>query len=219
MPEPADPAQINEAIRQGRHQEREALLLLARLGCCRDNKGDLQHKIGRIAAIIAATLGLDAEFCDAIELAAPLNDIGKIVIPDAILLKEGALDPEETEVMRNHATLGYEMLKDSDSPCLQMAATIALYHHEMFNGEGYPHALQGEDIPIAARIVAVADVFTALVSKRPYREAMGMEEAFLEIQNLKGSSLDPACVEALLEKHAEVISCVNEQPQSQASFF
>lgn len=213
--------QINEAIRKSRHQERETLQLLARISSYRDNDGDMQrqHRLGRIAAIIAAAMGRDAEFCNILELAAPLNDVGKVAIPDSILLKKGLLEPGEMEVMRSHATLGYEMLKDSTSPCLQMAATIALYHHEMFNGEGYPHALQGEDIPIAARIVAVTDAFTAMISKRPYRDAISLEDAFIEIQGLKGSRLDPRCVDALLEKHDEISAYIKDQPLSQASVY
>lgn len=213
-------AQINEAIRQSRYREKEALELLARLAWYRQDSSGMQHHlIGRIASIIAAAMDMDAEFCNSIELAAPLNDIGKAGIPDAILHTERPLDPEETEIMRTHATLGYELLKDCTSPYLQMGATIALYHHEMFNGEGWPHALRGEDIPVAARITAVAGALVKLIGNGRQRGAMSMADALTEIASLGGSRFDPRCVTALMEKQDEIDVYLRGQPGSRASSY
>ncbi len=111
-----------------------------------------------------------------LEVAAPMHDIGKIGIPDSVLLKEGPLTPSEQEMMRTHPRIGYDILKGSPSKYLSMGAIIALGHHEKYDGTGYPNGLHGEDIPIVARVVAVADVFDALVSERPYKHAWPMEE-------------------------------------------
>ena len=115
--------------------------------------------------------------------------------------------------------MGYDLLKNSMSPYLRMGATIALYHHEMFNGEGYPHGLSGEDIPLAARITAVADVFNALISRRPYREARDIESALEEIMKLKGSKLDPQCVDAFFARKDEIIAYIRGLPDSQVNNF
>lgn len=212
--------QINEAIHRVQRREKETLELLARIGLYRDNHDALRaRRIGKISALIAGSMGLDAELCDTIELAAPLSDIGKIGVPEHILRKEGMLEPEETEIMRSHSILGYELLKDCDSPYLQMAATIALYHHEMFNGEGYPHGLSGEDIPLPARITAVADVFESLLRRPPYRQAWGVQNALDEIQGLKGTRLDPRCVDALFAQIEGIMIYLKGQPDNQANGF
>ncbi|MEJ2761345.1 MAG: response regulator, partial [Gammaproteobacteria bacterium] len=212
--------QINEAIHKVQRREKEALEILARIGLYRENHEALHtRRIGKISALIAGSMGLDAEFCNTIELAAPLSDIGKIGIPDHILLKEGGLEPEEIEVMQSHSTLGYELLKDCDSPILQMAATIALYHHEMFNGEGHPHGLSGEDIPLPARITAVADILDALFRRRSYSQAWRIQDALDEIQALKGTKLDPKCVDALFAQIEGIMIYFKDQPGSQVKGF
>jgi two-component system response regulator RpfG len=212
--------QIKEAIQQAQSREKDTLQVLAQYGLTRDDYTDIRnHRIGRIAAIVAGTMGMEPEFCNTIETAATLNDIGKIGVPDRILLKNGPLEPDELEIMKSHTTLGYDMLKNSVSPYLRMAATIALYHHEMFNGEGYPHGLHGEDIPLAARITAVAETFNALISRRPYREARDIEDALNEILALKGSKLDPQCVDAFISQKDEIISYIQGLPDSQANHF
>lgn len=134
-----------------------------------------------------------------IELAAPLHDIGKIAIPDAILMKPGPLDPEERSRMQQHPRIGYQLLQDSQNRFIQAGAQIALRHHEHWNGKGYPDGLAGEEIPIEARVTTVADVLDALLSRRPYKEAWNIERALEFIGTQSGEMLDPACVRALLD--------------------
>ena len=162
-----------------------------------------QARIGRMARSMAARLGMPTVFCDAIEVAAPLHDIGKIAVPDRILRKEGPLAPDEMETMREHARVGHEILKDSPSPYLNMGASIALTHHESWDGKGYPRGLSGAKIPVEGRIVAVADILDALLSVRPYKPAWPLAQALAEIRRLRGSRLDPECVDVLFE-------CVDE---------
>ncbi|MGE5386593.1 MAG: HD-GYP domain-containing protein, partial [Betaproteobacteria bacterium] len=128
----------------------------------------------------------------------PMHDVGKIGIPDFILLKPGKLIPEEFEIMKGHARLGYELLKGSESEVLKAGAEIAFSHHEKFDGSGYPRALVGENIPILGRVVAVADVFDALTSERPYKKAWSMEDARQHLLAGRGRHFDPVCVDAFL---------------------
>lgn len=212
--------QINEAISQIKKREISSLELLAHIGNYKDNlDGSTHHCVGRISAIIARSIGMDREFCETIQTAALLYDIGKAAIPDAILLKEGPLDDIERSIMNKHTALGYELLKEADSPYTQMAATIALYHHEMYNGEGYPYGLQAEDIPVAARIAAIADVFTALTRNRPYRKALPAEEAIAVIEADKGTRFDPRCVEAFLSQLDQILACIKNEQGNQVNNF
>ena len=133
-----------------------------------------------------------------------LHDIGKIGIPDAILLKQGSLTPEEDLVMRSHPRIGYDILKGSPSKYLSMGAIIALGHHEKYDGTGYPTGLHGEDIPIVARIVSIADVFDALVSKRPYKEPWTIEEGIAFLQSERGNHFDANCVDAFVASSERV---------------
>lgn len=191
-------AQIRQAVGDTKARERETLARLARAGEFKDYvSSDQLARIGRLSRAMAAELGLNTRVCETIELAAPLHDIGKIGIPDRILLKAGSLTPEERELMKSHTRIGCEILKESPSPYLQMGASIALHHHECFDGAGYPSGLSGEAIPIEARIVAVADILDALLSPRPYKPPWPASEALGEITRLKGGRLDPLCVDAL----------------------
>jgi two-component system, response regulator RpfG len=162
--------------------------------------GEHLERIGRISYIIALELGLNESNADILKTASPLHDIGKLAIPDEILLKKGKLTEFEFEKMKTHTTVGYDILKDSPSPYLQTGALIALHHHEKFNGKGYPHGIAGNDIPIEARIVAVADVFDSLTNHRPYKNAWSLDEAIEYIKNERGKHLDPDCVDILLDK-------------------
>jgi putative two-component system response regulator len=162
------------------------------------------ERVGRNAALLAAHLGLTASFVDLIRQAAPLHDIGKIGIPDRILLKPTTLTAEEFDVMKEHTTLGSRLLTESDSPVLQLGETIALAHHEQWDGNGYPAGLAGEAIPVAALIVAVADAFDAMTHDRPYRSASSSEAAVTEISRRSGTQFDPRVVEAFLELHPSV---------------
>jgi two-component system response regulator RpfG len=162
--------------------------------------------MAKYSALVAKGVGLSSAEQDAIELAAPMHDIGKIGIPDRILQNPGRLDGEDLRVMQSHARIGYDMLKDSSSGYLQMAAVIALGHHEKFDGSGYPTGLRGEHIPLEARIVAIADVYDALTSVRPYKPAWPVEEAFVYMEENAGKHFDPQLVEILARNREEVVS-------------
>jgi putative two-component system response regulator len=141
---------------------------------------------------------LPQEEVELIRKAAPLHDVGKISLSDAILLKPGRLSPAEVALNRSHTTLGAELLSGGHFPLLQMAEEIALTHHERWDGQGYPRGLAAEEIPLSGRIVAVADVFDALVNERPYKRAWTAEEAVVEIAEQSGKQFDPTVVRALL---------------------
>ena len=196
---------VAEATRAILERERETLLRLAKAGEYRDEgTGNHVLRIARYCRIIAEGLNLSAEECADIELAAPMHDIGKVGIPDCILLKPGKLDPREIEIMRRHSMIGYDILKNSPSHYLQLGATIARSHHERFDGSGYPEGLRGEQIPFSARIVAVTDVFDALTTDRPYKRAWTFEKAIDYIGKSSGSHFDPVCVDAFLCRPDEV---------------
>jgi putative two-component system response regulator len=151
---------------------------LGRAAEYRDNEtGAHVLRMSNISAFLAANLGFSDDYVQDLLHASPMHDVGKIAIPDKILLKPGKFTPEEWEIMKTHTTMGYEILHSEDSRLLTMASEIALSHHEKWDGTGYPHALAGEAIPISCRIVAVADVFDALVSIRPYKKAWLLAEA------------------------------------------
>jgi PAS domain S-box-containing protein len=166
-----------------------------------------QHteRVGVTAAEIAVQLGLDADEIKLLREAAPLHDVGKLAIPDSILLKPGKLTPQEHEVMQTHAALGARLLSDSSSPVLQMATVIAATHHERWDGTGYPAGLAEKAIPRVGRIVAVADVFDALTHDRPYKSAWPVEQAIAEIQRAAGSQFDPRVVAAFLTIHKDAM--------------
>ncbi|HSK50756.1 MAG TPA: HD domain-containing phosphohydrolase [Solirubrobacterales bacterium] len=168
--------------------------------------GQHVNRMAAIAAFLASRVGLDADHVLLLRTAAPMHDVGKVATPDGILQKEGALTPEEREVMERHATVGYEILADSESELLQLAATIALTHHERWDGGGYPRGLAGEEIPIEGRITAVADVFDALLSDRCYRSALSVDDAVQVIREGRGSHFDPQVVDALLDNLDEALS-------------
>jgi two-component system response regulator RpfG len=181
-------------------RERETLSRLARAIELRDaGTSAFLERMARIAGLIAEGLGLPEDQVRMIELAAPLHDIGKIAIPDAILLKPGPLDAEERARMQQHPRIGYQLLQDSQSRFIQAGAQIALRHHEHWDGKGYPDGLAGEAIPIEARVTTVADVLDALLSPRPYKEAWSIERALEYIGTQSGVLLDPACVRALMD--------------------
>jgi two-component system response regulator RpfG len=182
-------------------RERETLLRLAKAGEYRDEgTGNHVLRIARYCRIMAETMGLPLAHCEDIELAAPMHDIGKVGIPDSILLKPARLTDAEFAVIRGHPRIGYEILKDSPSHFLQLGATIALSHHEKFDGTGYPRGQQGDDIPIEARIVAVADVFDALVSERPYKPSWSVRESIDYLRDLSGTHFDPRCVDTFIQR-------------------
>ncbi len=180
-------------------RERETLSRLARAIEYRDSGTSAYlERMAHVAALIAEQLGLPEDEVRAIELAAPLHDMGKIAIPDSVLMKPGPLTEEETEVMRRHPKIGYQLLSGSQNRFIQTGAIIALRHHERYDGSGYPDGLIGEEIPLEARIVAVADVFDALISPRPYKKAWEKDAALAYLYAQRGRLFDPNCVDALI---------------------
>jgi methanogenic corrinoid protein MtbC1 len=157
------------------------------------------ERIGRFSVLLAEHIGMDAEFCERLRHAAPLHDVGKVAIPDAILLKPGPLTPEERAIVETHAEEGHRLVRGSSSSILDMAATIALSHQEKWDGSGYPRGLKGEAIPIEGRIVAVADVFDALTSDRVYRKAFSVDEAIQMMREQRGRHFDPVLLDAFME--------------------
>ena len=147
---------------------------------------------------LSLAAGYGKEFADALLTAAPMHDIGKIGIPDAILQKPGKLDADEWKIMRRHSEIGAEILGENDGALLKLAAIISRHHHEKWDGSGYPEGLAGDAIPLAARIVAIADVFDALTSVRPYKEAWSFEKAMALIESEAGKQFDPVLVEKML---------------------
>lgn len=163
-----------------------------------DATGQHTSRVGRLSRLVAQELGLPDQSVDLIEQAAPLHDVGKIGIPDAILLKPGKLDPEEWELMKTHTTIGAKLLDGTDNPLLSLAREIALSHHERWDGRGYPHGRGSGEIPIEACIVAVTDVFDALIHRRPYKPAWPIEQALEEIAAQRGTQFAPDVVDAFL---------------------
>jgi len=197
--------QVHDATEQILQREQETILHLARAGEYRDeDTGNHVIRMSKYSREIASELGLNEQECADLEHAALMHDIGKIGIPDAILLKEGKLTPEEWVIMQSHTTIGYEILSESQSKYMQMGAIIALNHHEKFDGGGYPNRLKGEEIPLIARIVSVADVFDALLSVRPYKKAWPVEDAIAYLKNGAGTHFDPQCVEAFCKRLPQI---------------
>lgn len=163
------------------------------------------ERMSRYSALIYEKLGHGPEECEAMRLGAMLHDVGKIGIPDRVLKKPGKLDAEEWEIMKTHTTLGYEMLIESESPFLQKGAIIALSHHEKWDGTGYPRGLRGKAIPLEGRIVAIADVFDALCSRRVYKSSWPLEEVLGNIRECSGTHFDPELVEIFLANIHEVL--------------
>jgi two-component system response regulator RpfG len=197
---------VAEATSEIRLRERETLIRLARAGEYRDEEtGNHVIRMAKYSRIIAEELGFTRDEAEVIEMAAPMHDIGKIGIRDDILLKPGKLTADEFEIMKTHTLIGHDILKDSPSKYLQMGGIIALNHHEKFDGTGYPHGRKATQIPIEARIVAVADVYDALVSDRPYKNAWSMHAALEYMESLSGMHFDPDCLEAF-RKNVDLVA-------------
>lgn len=178
-------------------QEHETIFCLSKAAEYRDPEtGAHILRMAHYSKHIAQVLGLPEDQQDLLLQAAPMHDIGKVGTPDLILLKPGKLTPEEFDVMKLHAVIGYEILEANSSALMKVAAEIAHTHHEKFDGSGYPRGLKGEDIPLFGRIVAVADVFDALTSERPYKKAWSVEDASKLLKESAGTHFDPACVTA-----------------------
>ncbi|MDG3444490.1 HD-GYP domain-containing protein [Nitrospirillum amazonense] len=193
-------AQLGEAQSQMINRLRSASAL-------RDNEtASHTDRVGQMARHLALLAGCDAEFADQLALAAPLHDVGKIGIPDAILLKPGPLAPAEWDVMKTHTTIGAGILMGSGLPLLDLAAEVALSHHERWNGQGYPRALKGPAIPLSGRIVALVDVFDALMSARPYKEPWPLSRALAHITGEAGAHFDPNLVRLFMDQIQDFVA-------------
>lgn len=185
-----------KALRQSR------LHIVQRLGRAaeyKDNKTGLHvMRMSHFSQALALAIGCSAAWADELLHASPMHDVGKIGIPDAVMLKPGPLTRSEWDIMRQHPLIGAEIIGEHDNSLLRMARNIALYHHEKWDGSGYPHGLRGHDIPLAARIVAIADVFDALTSERPYKRAWSVDEALAHLKAHSGTHFDPQLVPAFL---------------------
>lgn len=179
--------------------QREIIRRLCGAGECRDDE-TAQHvvRMAQMASRLASSAGYGEEFAERMREAAPLHDIGKIGVPDGVLLKPGRLTPEEWVVMQNHARIGQRLLAGSGLPLLELAAEIAGAHHEKWDGSGYPLGLRGEAIPLSGRIVAITDVFDALLSRRPYKQPWPLEEAVAFMRSQSGKHFDPRLLEIFL---------------------
>ncbi|MGC2518367.1 MAG: HD domain-containing phosphohydrolase [Burkholderiales bacterium] len=208
---------IDEATREIRRREVDTLFRLAKAAEQRDKVTGMHLvRMAKYSALIARGVGLSPAEQETIELAAPMHDIGKIGIPDRILQNPGKLSGEDLHVMQSHARIGYGLLKDSSSGYLQIAAVIALGHHEKFDGSGYPTGLKGEHIPIEARVVALADVYDALTSVRPYKPAWPVDDALAYVQQQAGQHFDPRFVGVMIENRDE-IAAIGQQFADQSS--
>lgn len=208
-------AEVHKATAEIRAREQELLFRMSRAAEFRDPEtGAHIQRMAHYSALIAARMGLGEAEQDLLLQAAPMHDVGKIGIPDYILLKPGRLTHEEFEVMKNHARLGFELLRGSGSLVLQAGADIALSHHEKYDGSGYPRGLVGADIPLFGRIVAVADVFDALTSERPYKKAWELDRARAFLNEGRGAHFDPLCIDAFEAAWDEVL-VVREQFQDE----
>lgn len=202
--------QVDQQVRHSDTLALGSVDLLARAAGYRDPEtGEHLARMANYARIIAARMGLDRQEQELLLNAAPMHDIGKMGIPDHILLKPGRLDEEELKLMRMHARIGADILVASPSPLLQTASQIALTHHEKWDGSGYPNGLKGEQIPLYGRIVAVADVFDALTSSRPYKAGWSLERASQYLREHSGAHFDPRCVEAFFAGWEEVLEIFN----------
>ena len=199
-------AQVRHVSQDLDRARREAFQTLAVAAEYRDD--DTRHhtqRVGRLAARLGSQLGLDPATVSTLGDVAPLHDLGKIAISDAILLKPGRLTQQEFETVKKHSRLGAEILSGSNSPLFTTAATIALSHHERWDGTGYPDGLAGDAIPLAGRIVALADAFDAMSYTRPYKPALALAEVQLELNRCSGTHFDPAVTDAFNQLDQEAL--------------
>ena len=193
---------------------RDAIFMLGEAGHYNDEDTGLHiWRMSAYARLLAEAIGWDKSRAEVLELAAPMHDTGKIGIPDYILKAPRKLTSEEWSIMQSHCKIGHDILKLSKNPIFEMASEIALHHHERWDGSGYPNQLVGKEIPESARIVAIADVFDALTSKRPYKEAWTIEETINEMKQSSGSHFDPELLDAFIEILPQILGIKNEWEQ------
>ncbi len=197
--------QLKQRTKELKEIQRDAISMLGEAG--HFNDADTGQHINRMTSytkVIAQQAGWSDSRASQLKLAASMHDMGKIGIPDSILKKASKLNTNEWEIMKTHSQLGFDILSKSNTPLFQLAAEVALYHHEKWDGSGYPTGIAGEQIPEGARIAALADVFDALTTARPYKKAWPVEDAFSEIKNTSGTSFDPRLVEAFFAAEQEI---------------
>ncbi len=203
-------SEVKKATQKLIQREHETLKILGKTAEYKDPEtASHVSRVAHYSKLIARELGLDEKEQELIFYAAPFHDLGKVGIEDKILLKPGKLDDEEFDIMKTHAMIGYEILKDSKSEYLQSGAQIALTHHEKYNGRGYPKGLVGDEIPIFGRIVAVVDVFDALTSNRPYKKAWSFEDALNLLKEESGQHFDPKIVDIFINNVDEIKEIYN----------
>jgi putative two-component system response regulator len=202
---------LQEESAQRKHAESDVALHLAMVAQFKDHPGSGHtSRVGHLSALIALVLGMPSEDVEAIRLAAPLHDIGKVGIPEAVLFSEEPLTLEEMDLIKTHTTIGAAILNGSTSPMFQMAEEIALYHHENWDGTGYTPGLEGDAIPLVGRIVRLADAFDAITHNRPFASKWRRDSAIKFIRDQAGHAFDPAVVEAFLEVEAEAEESADE---------
>jgi len=211
---------LEEKIRERTHEleetRREAILRLGRAAEYRDNETGMHViRMSRLSAKLAKEIGLSDDECQLMLQASPMHDVGKIGVPDQILLKPGKLNEEEWAIMKKHPEIGAEILSGSHSSVMQLAETISLTHQERWDGSGYPNNLKGEEIPLSGRIVAICDVFDALTSKRYYKEAFSVEKAMEIIEQGSGKDFEPYLVDTFKKVLPEMIRIVKELPDNE----
>ncbi|SDP80416.1 HD domain-containing phosphohydrolase [Desulforhopalus singaporensis] len=201
---------LSEAERARHKTQRAHLDTIHRLGVAAEYKdkctADHINRVSYFCRIVAESIGLPETEIEVITAASPMHDVGKIGIPDSILLKQGPLTNEEWEIMKKHTLIGEQILKHSDSPLLVAGAVIAATHHEKWDGSGYPYGLENEDIPILGRICAIADVFDALTDSRPYKDAFCANKALEIIKEGRGSHFDPRLVDAFVRNFDKIMA-------------
>jgi putative two-component system response regulator len=201
-------SQVKEKTREINLGKLETLSILGRAAEFKDNETGMHvMRMSHYCEILAKASGMTDEDAETLRDAAPMHDIGKIGIPDSVLLKPGKLDAEEWTIMQKHVEYGVEILgTQSDSKLMKMAIQVAQYHHEKWDGSGYPNRIAGEDIPLVGRIAAVADVFDALTAERPYKKAWSVDEALSLFEEQKGKHFDPRIVELLFENLPQILA-------------
>ncbi|MCK4737877.1 MAG: response regulator [Sulfurimonas sp.] len=198
--------ELQVALVEVQKSEQDIISILGKIAEFRDNETSKHTiRVGETAALIAKKFGWSVDDVELMRLAAPMHDVGKIGIPDNILLKQGKHDGEESKIMRQHSSIGYSILSQKETPLLKLAAEIAHTHHEKYNGLGYPNSLKADDIPISGAIVAIVDVFDALLSERPYKKAFTLEKTIEIIKSYSGSHFHPEVVELFIDSLDEIL--------------
>lgn len=210
---------VNERTEELAQTRLEVIRRLGRAAEFRDNETGLHViRMSNYAYVIARRLGIDESWCQLLLNAAPMHDVGKIGIPDSILLKPGPLTPEEWAIMKRHPVIGAEIIGSETNELLRMSSEIALCHHEKWDGSGYPNGLKGAEIPLSARIVAIADVFDALTTERPYKSAWTVEAAVNLVTENAGRHFDPELVQIFLSVLPEILEIRQEHAEHPLPF-